>query len=179
MNKDRRNNVLFTIFGTVISVFGILILKGFVHLDSEGDFWERHPIFTGIIILIVGIIMIFAPMVEMIRNIKYKNSAYYDLKKMTDSEIINRLIMIGETPTITRNTGNIDITIKHEHGSFDLSVCLKEAYAVFDCYSKEYHDSLIEAEQERMDNLEMEFDVLSDSANEILNKFVNFVLMNR
>jgi uncharacterized membrane protein len=144
MNKDRRNNVLFTIFGTVISVFGILILKGFVHLNSEGDFWERHPIFTGIIILIVGIIMIFAPVVEMIRNIKYKKSAYHELKKMEDSEIQNRLILIGETPIIERNKENITISIRQEHGSFDLTISLKEAYAVFNCESDEYHDSLTE-----------------------------------
>ena len=179
MNKDRRNNILFVLFGTFFSILGILILKGFIHLDSDGDFFDRHPTLTGIIIVITGVIMLFAPIVEMIRNIKYKKSAYHELKKMEDSEIQNRLILIGETPIIERNKENITISIRQEHGSFDLTMSLKEAYAVFNCESDEYHDSLTETEQERMDNLELDIDVLVDSACDILNKFVNFVLMNK
>lgn len=177
--KNRRNNALFFLFGLVFSIFGILILKGKIHLKSDGDFWDQHPIFTGIIIVITGVIMIIAPVFEIIRNIKYKNSAYHQLKKMEDSEILDRLILIGETPIIERNKEDITIIIRQEHGSFDLTVSLKEAYAVFNCESDEFHDSLTETEKERMDNLELDVDVLVYSACDILNKFVNFVLMNK
>ena len=179
MNKERKNTFVFIILGSIFIVFGILILKGIVHLDSNGDFFDRHPILTGIIIVITGGFLFLAPVVDMIKNIKYKKSAYHGLKKMTDSEIQNRLILIGEPVSINRNNIEIVISIKQEHGSFDLTVNLKESYAVFNCESDEYHDSLTEIEREKMDNLEVEFDVLTNSELDILNKFMNFVLSNK
>ena len=179
MKKSRSENIIMLVFSLFVIVLGVLQLKGVIDFNDDTGILKDKPKLAGAIILCLGIFVFVFSSIKEIRGLKYRKSAYHTLVKMNDSDIENRLAIVTGDCEIVKKDGVFKITINHNNGYFELFVDLTSAEAKFTIDDENEYERLSEIEKARIDDMQINMDVLNDSAVDILNKFVNFILTNK
>lgn len=177
--NNKFENYLFIAFSLITFILGLLIVIGKLAVNKDAALIGEHPIAFGLILMFFSFIFIVYGILTELKRIKFKKSSYYIIKKMTDTEIKNRLALLDEEIKIERIGGLIVISLNYKDGIFELNISEEDFNISFDYTDEELYDSLSEEEKQRLDDMFYEGDPLKVSEKEIFNKFIEYVNTNK
>ena len=177
--NNKFENYLFIAFSLITFILGLLIVIGKLAVNKDAALIGEHPIAFGLILMFFSFIFIVYGILTELKRIKFKKSSYYIIKKMTDTEIKNRLALLDEEIKIERIGGLIVISLNYKDGIFELNISEDQFNISFDYTDEGLYDSLSEEEKQRLDDMFYEGDSLKVSEKEIFTKFIEYVNTNK
>ena len=158
-------------------VLAILLYMGVLTIKEDSLINGNEKIFT-IILFVFSIGFAGFSIFKIIKDLKKKKSVLYLFHKVENDDYIKSKLEILGADTLS-----IDTTYKHiycievdyEKATFCCDVHEDEVLFYVECKDW-YYDSLEEVEQEKIDNFSDKMNALEVSIDDVINKFINFVL---
>ena len=180
MKKNNKwENYVFIVFSVIVFILGLLIVIGKLTVKEDMGLISKNPKVFGIILMVICAIFIVYGVLTELKRKKLRKSSYYTIKKMTDSEIKNRLALLDEDVKIERVGSLIVISLEYKDGIFELNISEDNFNIGFDYLDEERYEALSEEEKQRLDDMFYEGNPLELSEKEIFDKFIEYVNTNK
>ena len=180
MKKNNKwENYVFIVFSVIVFILGLLIVIGKLTVKEDMGLISKNPKVFGIILMVICAIFIVYGVLTELKRKKLRKSSYYTIKKMTDSEIKNRLALLDEDVKIERVGSLIVISLEYKDGIFELNISEDNFNIGFDYLDEESYEALSEEEKQRLDDMFYEGNPLELSEKEIFDKFIEYVNTNK
>ncbi len=181
ITKERKFEIyVYLFFSIVVVVLGVLILNGYLKIEDENKLFSKYPTVFAWILIGFGSISIIYSIYAIVKQIRLKKSCFYVFKKEYDNALIKSKLGIVGASVISIDETKDNIEIEASFDNIDYFCDIYEAEIVLYIEAHEwYYDSLTEQEQDRIDDVIIRLNPLELSCEEVINKFINFIMSNK
>ena len=181
ITKERKYEIyVYLIFSIIVVVLGVLILNGYLKIEDENKLFSKYPTVFAWILIGFGSISIIYSIYAIVKQIRLKKSCFYIFKKEYDNALIKSKLGIVGASVISIDETKDNIEIEASFDNIDYFCDIYEAEIVLYIEAHEsYYDSLTEQEQDRIDDVIIRLNPLELSCEEVINKFINFIMSNK
>lgn len=178
--ENKFEKYVFVLFSVIVVILGILILTGYLKISEGAGLIAEHPDEFAWILIVAGVGFSIYGSLPIIKDFKYKKSSFYVFKKEYKDEVVEaKLSIVGaDTISFDKTSSCYSIEVGFENVNYICDVKEKEVLIYIEAKDW-YYESLTEEQQEELDNITLNLDPLKLSCDEIINKFVNFIMSNK
>ena len=176
MKDSKFEAILFLVFDVIVMILGILIKVGYLKL-KDGFFYGKHDVFAGVLIVVSFILLIYG-LKKLLDVLKLEKSSLKDFNNTLDSIIENKLSVLGyDSILIDKKKDRYFIELDFNNVIYSLYCFCDVVNFEIEC-KPWYADGLTE-EVSKIEDINESYNPLVLSKDEILNKFINFVMTNK
>lgn len=177
--ENEWENFLFLVVSVITVILGVLILIGKLSIKDDAGIIGQHPQVFSWILILFGVFGAIYASIKLKKQMDYKKkSVFYEIKKINDETIKNKLSILGyDHIEIDNLSSGYYITLTFVNVEFNLNVSINEVNMEIDLLPEEnlyYSDD----ELDSLDDLSLTLDSTKVSKDELISKFINFVNNN-
>ena len=176
LTEEKSEKYILLVVGVIVLVIDILLWMNVLTIKTE------YPVLMKVVLLIFSIIGIIISINNIKKEQFYKKSVFHKLvKEYTADDIIKRLSSLmnaKEKLNVLKEKNCVSFVYECKKGTFEAYIHVKEISFLFDV-DEEYYNTLSESKMEFIDNLDVEYNPLEISCEEIFNNFIKFVNDNK
>ena len=99
-SRGKVDNYTYIILSVLFMVFGVLMLLKIMPADFTSGILANKPEISGVLFIGIGVVLLVIGIKNEIKRRNNLKSSYYVIKKMSDEEIKNRMVLLDERITI-------------------------------------------------------------------------------